>query len=175
MRDLLDETPRLRACIIGEGKMRTQLEAMVGNDPRFEFKGTPSDEAVRDCLRRTRIFVSGNEVEGFGITYLEAMSQGCIVAMPASGGGIEIALNKVGASVQLLPLSWERSEVLDALRRALREQWTSIPTERFTTRAVVEQYLAVDTGFSAGGRVRKAPGSHSSALHLHDAELQLHR
>jgi glycosyltransferase involved in cell wall biosynthesis len=155
IRDLLDETPGLRACIIGEGEMRPQLEAMIKCDPRIEFQGTPNDESVRDRLRRTRVFVSGNEVEGFGITYLEAMSQGCAVAMPASGGGLEIALDKVGNSVQLFPLSWDRSEVLATLRRALNEPWSPVDTTSFTARAAVDRYLQVDAGFSPDGRVRR--------------------
>lgn len=155
IRDLLDETPGLRACVIGEGAMRLQLEAMVEGDARFEFKGAPSDAAVRDWLRRTRVFVSGNEVEGFGITYLEAMTQGCVVAMPASGGGLEIALEKVGASVQLLPLSWERSELLATLRRALREAWTPVNTEPYTVKATASCYLRAGARFSSDGRVRR--------------------
>ena len=148
IRDLLDENQDLYACIIGEGEQRAQLEAIVAGDPRFEFKGTPDDLTVRELLRRSRIFVSGNEVEGFGIAYLEAMTQGCVVAMTASGG-LEIALDKVGQSV--LPLSWERSEVLHTLRRALNETWRPIVTTSFTARAVAEAYLAVDACFTAQG------------------------
>ncbi len=153
IRDLLDEVPDLRACIVGEGKMRAKLEAMVNGDSRFEFKGTPDDATVRNLLLRTRVFVSGHELEGFGITYLEAMSQGCIVAMPAAGGGLEIASDKVGKSVQLLPLSWNREGVLAALRRALQESWTPIATESYTSRAIANLYLQVDSNFLPDGRV----------------------
>ena len=159
IRDLLDETPGLRACIIGEGEQRPLLEGIVSDDPRFEFKGTPDDRSVRECLRRTKVFVSGNEVEGFGITYLEALTQGCVVAMPASGGGLEISLEKVGESVQLLPLSWNRSELLASLRRALHEQWTPIPTAPFTVEAVVNSYLKVDSRFSTDGRFARQENS----------------
>jgi glycosyltransferase involved in cell wall biosynthesis len=152
IQDLLDETPGLRVCIIGEGEQRAELESMVVDDPRFEFRGSPSDLEVREYLRHTRIFVSGNEVEGFGITYLEAMSQGCIVAMPASGGGIEIAPDKVGTSVRLLPLSWDREHVLAVLRQALRSQWTPIDISPYTIDRVVASYLRVDSAFSRNGR-----------------------
>jgi glycosyltransferase involved in cell wall biosynthesis len=155
IRDLLDETPGLRACVIGEGPMRPLLEAMVEGDDRFEFKGAPADGQVRAWLRRTRVFLSGNEVEGFGITYLEAMTQGCVVVMPASGGGLEIALDKVGSSVQLLPLSWERSEVLAALRRALGAAWTPVNTESYTAKAAACRYLRADARFSSLGRMRR--------------------
>ena len=151
IRDLLDETAGLRACIIGDGEKRPALEAMVSDDPRFEFKGTPDDRSVREYLRRTKVFVSGNEVEGLGITYLEALTQGCNVAMPACGGGLEISLDSVGKSVQLLSLSWERSQLLVALRRALHEQWTPIPTGSFTIEGAARSYLRVDSRFSALG------------------------
>jgi len=152
IRDLLDENPGLRMCIIGTGNQRVQLEDMVEGDPRFEFKGTPDDPEVREYLRRSKIFVSGNEVEGFGIAYLEAMTQGCIVAMPGSGGGLEIAPENVGTSVQLLPLSWERTEILATLRRALRQQRRPVETTRFTVSAAAEGYLKADARFSNDGR-----------------------
>jgi glycosyltransferase involved in cell wall biosynthesis len=154
VRDLLDENPGLRMCVIGEGEERTRLEAMIDGDARFEFKGAPDDVSVRDWLRRTRIFVSGNVAEGFGITYLEALAQGCIVAMPASGGGLEISPENVGRSVQLFPLSLSRSEVLATLRRALSASWRPVDTTSFTAKAVAEAYLAVDAGISAQGKIQ---------------------
>jgi glycosyltransferase involved in cell wall biosynthesis len=155
IRDLLDENPGLQACIIGDGNMRERLESMVAGDTRFEFRRTSDDACVRECLRHTKVFVSGNEVEGFGITYLEAMSQGCAVAMPASGGGLEIALGRVGRSVQLLPLSWDRNDILATLRRAMSEPCEPIATTQFTARFVADSYLQVDAGFSSDGRVRQ--------------------
>lgn len=151
VKDFLDENSGMAACIIGNGNQKKRLEEMVSGDNRFKFQGTPSDDAVRGWLRKTRIFFSGNEVEGFGISYLEAMTQGCIVAMPAGGGGIEIAPSKVGESVQLLPLSWERQDMLRVFRKCLVEKWKPIDTERFTVKSVARSYLAVDSRFSPDG------------------------
>ena len=148
---LLDETPGLRVCIIGEGEQRAELESMVDGDPRVEFRGTPDDFTVREWLRKTRVFISGNEVEGFGISYLEAITQGCIVAMPASGGGLEICPEKVGSSVKLMPLSWDRDQTLATLRSALHETWTPIRTTAFTLEAAVHSYLLVDSNFEKDG------------------------
>lgn len=156
VRDLLDENPNLRMAIIGDGGQRKGLEAMVDGDPRFEFAGSPDDYTVRERLRRTRIFVSGNEVEGFGIAYLEAMAQGCIVAMPASGGGLEIAPEAVGRSVMLMPLSWDRRQILDVLRRALNQSWAPVATDAFTSAAAAEGYLRADALFPPkGGAMRR--------------------
>lgn len=151
IRDLLDQTPGLRVCIIGNGAQKGELQAMTNGDARFEFQGSPDDASVRDWLRRTRVFVSGNEVEGFGITYLEALSQGCAVAMPACGGGIEIALDQVGKRVHLLPLSWDRTEVTAVLRRALDLlEAPPISLARYSSEAIARAYLAVDSRFFAG-------------------------
>ena len=164
MRDLADETPGLKICIIGEGEQRARLEAIAAGDARVEFKGAPGDLSVREWLRRTRVFVSGNVAEGFGITYLEALTQGCIVAMPASGGGLEISPENVGFSVQVLPLSLGRSEVLAALRRALKETARSVQTASFAAKAVAERYLQVDSGFRFDGRLERGRSmTHSSA------------
>jgi glycosyltransferase involved in cell wall biosynthesis len=162
VRDLLDEAPGLRMCIIGAGEQRSELEALAGNDPRFEFKGSLDDETVREYLRRTKVFVSGNEVEGFGITYLEAIAQGCIVVMPGSGGGLEIAPESVGYVVQLLPLSWGRREVLATLQRALRQTWSPICTDKFTIGAAVHSYLRVDSFFQATGRLAQTKATSSN-------------
>ncbi|HEX4032775.1 MAG TPA: glycosyltransferase family 4 protein [Terracidiphilus sp.] len=163
VRDLMDETPGLRMCLIGAGEERATLEAMAAGDPRFEFHGTPDDVQVREQLRRSRLFVSGNEVEGFGIAYLEALAQGCVVAMPACGGGLEIAPGMVGRAVQLLPLSWDRAEVVAVLRHALREPWTPIATERFSAAAAAGGYLGVDARFLADGIVWRGRNAEATA------------
>jgi glycosyltransferase involved in cell wall biosynthesis len=116
---LVEETPGLRARIIGDGALRGQLEALAAGNPRVEFLGLLPPAAVRAWLRRTRVFVSGCETEALGIAYLEALSQGCAVVMPACGGGLEIAPGQIGKSIRLLPLTFGHQEILSVLREAL--------------------------------------------------------
>lgn len=144
VRDLLDEDPKLRACIIGDGPLRSHLQQSVSGDPRFEFPDRPSDEEVRNYLRRTKVFISGHTTEGYGITYAEALSQGCVVAMPASGGGVEIALAEVGGRVQLLPINLDRQDVLSVLRRALQVTPQPMPMDNYTTKYAASAYLDID-------------------------------
>ena len=146
MCDLQRENPDLRICIIGDGPQRAELESSFRTDPPIEFTGDLDPLEVRRYLQRTKVFVSGNEMEPFGITYLEALSQGCAVGMPACGGGVEIALDLVGARVQLLPLSFERQGVLSALRRALNSTGTPVSLAGYEPKAVAEAYL--ETGKS---------------------------
>lgn len=145
--DLLNENPELRACIIGDGPERQRLERLAADHPRFEFRGQPGDDEVKQHLRRTKIFVSAHLTEGFGITYVEALSQGCVVAMPASGGGIEIALDRVGESVQLLPISLDRKGTLAVLRRALKLSPSAMPIECYSAKTAALAYLEVDRRF----------------------------
>ena len=145
--DLLNESPGMKACIIGDGPERGRLQELAGGHARFAFKGQCSEEDVKQHLRRTKVFISSHATEGFGITYVEALSQGCVVAMPGSGGGVEIALDRVGESVQLLPISLDRQGILAVLRRALAVQPSPIPIECYSARNAALAYLEVDRRF----------------------------
>ena len=144
MCDLRKENPELRICVIGDGPQMESLKASFGAEPAIEFAGDLEPLDVRERLRQTKVFVSGNEMEPFGITYLEALSQGCAVAMPACGGGVEIALDLVGTRIQLLPLSFERQVVLKALHRALDSPSTSVSLGSYEPKAVAQAYLEAD-------------------------------
>jgi len=148
---LVNETPGLRVCIVGEGELRSELKSIVKGDPRYEFPGNLDSAGVRDQLRRSKVFISGNPTEPFGIVFLEALSQGCIVAMPACGGGVEIALNQIGKRVHLLPLSFDHNQTLEVLRAALNSDSCPISMGAFNVKSVASSYLNVDARFDAQG------------------------
>ncbi len=152
IRDLLGEVPSMRMCIIGEGPEKAALIKAVDGDARFEFLGNLDDITTREYLRQTKVFVSGNKVEGLGITYIEALSQGCAIAMPAGGGGVEVALDQVGTQVHLLPLSLEHGQTLSVLRRALHSDIHFVPATAYTPSRVAKAYLDIDARFDANGR-----------------------
>jgi glycosyltransferase involved in cell wall biosynthesis len=141
---LLNEYSQLRCCIVGDGPCKATLERMVGDDPRFELVGTQDQFFVREQLRRTKLFVSGTPNEALGIAYLEALSQGCAVAMPASGGGLEIAPEKIGDTIQLLPISLEHQQVLATLRHALTVEHSPVCMSSFYPESVASAYLGLD-------------------------------
>lgn len=159
MSDLQREYPDLRICVIGDGPQREALQASFRTDPPIEFTGNLDPFAVRNFLRRTKVFVSGNEMEPFGITYLEALSQGCAVAMPACGGGLEIALDQIGKRVFLLPLSFDRAEVTAVLRCALGSAQGSVSMAAYQAEAVAEAYLGVDVELNRQGKPERALGN----------------
>lgn len=144
IRTMLDERPDLRACIIGDGISREPLEGLYGGDDRIEFTGNLSSDQVCERLRLTKLFLSGNQTEPFGITFLEALSQGCIVAMPASGGGVEIAPDLIGKQIHLLPISLEHDGVARVLRRALDATCSALDLVPYTATAAASAYLKAD-------------------------------
>jgi glycosyltransferase involved in cell wall biosynthesis len=152
MRDVLDENAGLRAWIVGEGPMRSELERIAAGDERIEFVGALAPAQVRERLRQSRVFVSACPHEALGIAYIEALSQGCAVAMPASGGGLEIAPELVGNGIQLFPITVPREAVASALRKALLATPKAVSLAAYSPRAVAEAYLAVDARFSAQGK-----------------------
>ncbi len=149
--DVLDENPGLRAWIVGDGPMRGDLEKMTSGDKRIEFLGLLSPAQVRERLRRSLVFVSACPHEALGIAYIEALSQGCAVAMPASGGGLEIAPEMIGGRIQLFPVTVSHEGVATALRRALLVAPEMKPLTAYSPRSVAEAYLAADACFTARG------------------------
>jgi glycosyltransferase involved in cell wall biosynthesis len=148
LRVILDENPGLQVCIIGDGPFRPELEKLVAGDARFLFQRNSLDDAgVRDVLRRSKVFFSGNGTEGLGITFLEAMSQGCVIVMPACGGGIELALDRVGTQVLLMPLSFDAETTRAVFRQALRTACEPFPIDGYLCRNVAGRYLELGRSF----------------------------
>ncbi len=148
MRAVLHEHPELRAAIVGDGELRPELEAAARGNSRIEFAGQVPPREVRKWLCRTLVFISGCETEALGITYLEALSQGCKVVMPACGGGVEIAPELIGSAIHLY--SGRGSEpVARALRSALAAAPAEVPLAAYSSRAIARAYLAVDCGREA--------------------------
>jgi glycosyltransferase involved in cell wall biosynthesis len=150
MCELQRQCPEMRICIIGDGPQRKSLEDSFGRRPGIEFTGDLEPAKVRAYLRRSKVFVSGNELEPFGITYLEALSQGCAVAMPACGGGLEIALELFGTSVHLLPLSFDRELVRETLRRAWNSSVVPVSLAAYAPAAVASAYQTLGAGIVSG-------------------------
>lgn len=141
LQELLNIRPGLKVCIIGEGVIRPALEAQVRGDTRFEFRGQQEGAAIREQLRCSRVFISGCETEAIAVAYLEALSQGCNVVMPAAGGGLEIAPQWIGSHIQLMPLSFDRAEIVASLQRALEVDGPAAMPEGYRPEQIAAAYL----------------------------------
>jgi glycosyltransferase involved in cell wall biosynthesis len=140
------ESPCLRAVIAGDGVLRPMVEALVAQEPRIKLAGLLPHAELRRLLSRARVFVSGCETEALGISYLEALSQGCAVVMPACAGGLEIAPEEIGKAIHLFS-GTGHEPMVNALRRALQSEPPGVDLRSYAPRAVAEAYLNLDARF----------------------------
>jgi glycosyltransferase involved in cell wall biosynthesis len=140
---VLRETPGLHAVIAGDGKLRPMVEAVAARESRIRFAGLLPHPELRSLLNCARVFVSGCETEALGISYLEALSQGCAVVMPACGGGLEIAPEQIGRAIHLYS-EMGHEPVVNALYRALQSQPPAVDLRSYAPRAVAQAYLDLD-------------------------------
>lgn len=142
MMDLLDQDSDLEVLIIGDGPQRQMLETLAAGRARVHFTGSLNPIELRTRLRQTRVFVSGCPYEALGIAYLEALSQGCNVVMPACGGGLEIAPDLIGTRIQLMPFPLGHTGIRAAIARALEHENRPVCLDSYTPQAVAGKYLA---------------------------------
>ena len=93
MRSVTERHPEARLVVVGDGRERRSLEALsdrIGVDT--EFVGAQQPSAVRDWMRRARVFcvpsvtAASGDAEGFGLVFAEAQAMGLPVVSTRSGG-----------------------------------------------------------------------------------------
>jgi phosphatidyl-myo-inositol dimannoside synthase len=85
---------RLTFEIIGDGDDRRRLEDLTQTleiQDIVKFRGRAGDEAVKDTLVRSHLFVLPSKKEGFGFVYLEAMAAS-LPCIAANHGGVPEAV-----------------------------------------------------------------------------------
>lgn len=76
--------------IVGEGADFESVKKYIDKfDLNIVLTGRQSREKVRDLYLRSKVFISLNDHEPFGITFIEALACGCQVVCPSTGGQVE--------------------------------------------------------------------------------------
>ena len=127
-RQLLPGGPQVRLVIIGEGRLRWEIEAAVAHNRLQEdvvLTGHLSHDAIREAFASSDIFVLPSRVESFGTAALEARCAGLPIVAHAEGGvrsfvchGIEGLLAGTDEGMVACLLRLVRDE---PLRRSIRE------------------------------------------------------
>jgi len=115
----LDNAIRLE--IVGDGKLRDELEARVQNANLQEditfHGGLPADEIAK-LLCQSHLCISTSHVETFGITLIEAMACGIPVVATPSGGPQDIVTSETG----LLTADWNPDVIAKAILNMKQRQ-----------------------------------------------------
>jgi glycosyltransferase involved in cell wall biosynthesis len=145
---LRERQPDLRLRIIGQGPERSRLESLareVGVADRVEFLGfVPSHDDVMKEIATASVFVSASEIEGFGISVVEAAAVDVpfvITDIPVfrevTRDGTGGLLFKLGDAADLAD-QIDRLLVDSALRSACHEQAASL-VESYEWDALADQ------------------------------------
>jgi glycosyltransferase involved in cell wall biosynthesis len=167
--------PDVELVIIGDGPLRTALEAEARSLRRCRFLGEQPSSVVRDWMGRARVFSvpsitsDSGDAEGFGIVFAEAQAMGVPVASFASGGIPEaVAHGETGllsAEKDWQGLARSIAQLLgdDAAWRRMREAAQRRVVEQFNlrtqTRRLEDIYRDVMAGRSAAGPVPPGTGT----------------
>lgn len=118
---------RIHYTVVGDGDDRARLEALsaeLGIATDVTFRGALSRDELRACYREADLFIMAararrNDVEGFGIVYLEAAAAGVPVICSAAGGATDAVRD--GVSGIVLDGS-EPDDIAAGIRRFVRER-----------------------------------------------------
>jgi glycosyltransferase involved in cell wall biosynthesis len=135
--------PQASLCLVGDGPMRPQLEALVRELKlaNVEFRGRVRNQEISRCYEQADIFVNASLVDNAPLSILEAWASGSPVVTSAAGGipdmaedGATALLARVGDAEQLAQqvlrlledpaLARRLSE--NGRRRLDEHRWTSV-------------------------------------------------
>jgi glycosyltransferase involved in cell wall biosynthesis len=143
---LKDEFPELRYVLVGEGHDEARLRTIaleLGVGERVVFAGAISEEELPEAYATSTIYVGPSRVdneinvEGFGISFLEASSSGLPV-VAGDSGGVRSAVRDGETGFVLPPddvAAWS-----DAIARLLRDDALRVRTGNAGRAAVESHY-----------------------------------
>jgi phosphatidylinositol alpha-1,6-mannosyltransferase len=149
--------PDLRYVIVGDGEERRRLESLaaeLGVSSRVVFAGEVTDEELPAYYAAADLFVmpnrrDGDDVEGFGIVFLEAAAAG-VVAIGGRSGGVPEAIEDgvtgllvEGTDAQELAAAIARLLDDAALRQRMGAAGRARVLEQFTWECAAERVEAI--------------------------------
>ena len=142
-----ERLPAARLVVAGEGRLRPQLEALVGRlglADAVRFVGLLPQEAFRDALAEAELFVSVPSSDATSVALLQAMAVGCFPIVSDLPSQQELVEHGVGG----LRVPVRDAEALaDAIVRALEDrELRRAAVER--NRRLVEEYGLLETNMA---------------------------
>ncbi|MHB8709356.1 MAG: glycosyltransferase, partial [Desulfuromonadales bacterium] len=159
--------PAARLTVVGEGDLAETLQrsaATLGVTDRVDFIGYVPHDQLPALYRRAQLFVQPSFYEGMSNTVLEAMAAGLPIVATGEGGREELYQDNAVTVPHGNPalLAGAISQLLnDSSRCRTMGQVSRTIAERFSWRAVAEQYLAIYDNILASTRQPPVPSPQS--------------
>ena len=136
---------------MGEGQLREELEDCAKKNcfsDRIVFTGRVERDALIKMMYQSDAFALVSEKEVFGLVYLEAMLQGCIVIAAKGGGvdgiivdGVNGFLCEQGNYKELSKIISKILRMTDTERKQISEKAT-ITAAQYSDSKVAKRYLS---------------------------------
>jgi glycosyltransferase involved in cell wall biosynthesis len=127
------ECPETTFVIVGEGKMRRELEGKASRHNNIVFTGYLDSGELAQAFAAADVFVFPSEMETQGMVILEAMAAGCAVLSTDVGSASELLDKK-----NLFPVG--DSQALSKKIKALMESGKRLAAEKKENRKVAMKY-----------------------------------
>jgi len=155
VRNLAERIPNVHATIVGDGKLREELERMataLGIERNITFTGHQND--VQAWLQRAKVFVLTSDSEGLSLSMMEAMMSGLPAVVSDVGDLADLVED--GVNGYLVPrrspeLFADRLVELlsDEAKLASFSQAARQSAMRYETQATIERWNGILAGFRA--------------------------
>ena len=96
--EVLKKYPEVRLLVVGDGSLRATMEqqaAEQGCADRITWVGRQPQEELARCYGQMDVVLMPSRSEGFGLTAIEAMANGCVVVASEVGGLPEVVRDGV--------------------------------------------------------------------------------
>lgn len=95
MNDVCKVHKNFKLIVVGDGKLRTSMESQMSSDltKRTMFVGRKEQVELCDWYGKMDIVLMPSRSEGFGLTAIEAMANGCVMVVSNTGGLPEVVKN----------------------------------------------------------------------------------
>jgi alpha-1,3-mannosyltransferase len=143
--------PKAKLLITGQDweGIQTELEERAlrnGGEGKILFLGSVTEEQRKSLLKESSVFVSASEYEGFGISAIEAMANGCISCLNTipsfssfitRGRGFLVDYSDTDA----VQNAWKEIETMDAQHVSIQRKNARTFAQTFGWKAIVKEQL----------------------------------
>lgn len=122
--EVLKQHPDTRLVVVGDGSLRSAMEQQaieLGCNDNITWTGRQPQEELNNWYSQMDIVLMPSRSEGFGLTAIEAMANGCVVVASNIGGLPEVVHDKIYG---LLHLSEDTTDMADKISSLISDEAT---------------------------------------------------